>query len=200
MENRNDWVRPPPDIEGFGSGEGGGGASGAPRGATASSPGRGGAPAAGGGMNVDSPFKTKPPRGIDFNPAGFNTGLNNVTTPAVIPGTAYTIPAASVGVIRSVVLTVNNLLLTSQILWRLRFNQAPVPGWHALTVTPGAVAYFLYSWGSGETFITVPPDTTIDVEFVVQAGDAAAYVAGAAYHGWFFDKALADAAERAYQL
>lgn len=199
MENRDDLLGPPPDIEGFGSGEGGGGARGGARGPMGSSPGRPGAPAPGGLLSVDSPFKTKPPQGIDFNPAGFNTGLNNVTTPAVIPGTAYRIPAASVGVIRSVVLTVNNLLLTSQLLWRLRFNQAPVPGWEALTVTPGAVAYFLYSWGSGETFITVPPDTTIDVEFVVQAGDAAAYVAGASYHGWFFEKSLADRWEAAYR-
>jgi len=151
-------------------------------------------------MAIDSPFKVKPPQGIDFNPSGFATGLNNANTPVVVPGTTFALPSDSVGVIRSLVLTVNNLLLTSQILWRLRFNQNPVPGWNALTITPGAVAYFLYAFGPDEMYLTVPMDTTVDVEFQVLPADAAAYVAGAAYHGWFFDKGLAEAAERAYQL
>lgn len=138
----------------------------------------------------------KPPTGQDFVVSGNGAGFNAANTPAVMPGSAFQVPENRVGVIRSVVLQVNTLLLTSNLVWRLRFDQSPVPGWNALTVFPAPIASFALAFGPEETFITVPEGSGIDVEFTVV--DAAAYAAGVTYHGWHVPKELWDAAELPY--
>lgn len=148
------------------------------------------------GFPLDSPYSVKPPSGVDFVVSGNGAALTAVNTPAVLAGSVFQIPENSVGVIRSVVLQVNTLLLTSNLLWTLRFDESAVPGWNLLTVFPAAIASFALAYGPDETYIKVPEGSQIDVQFTVL--DAAAYAAGVTYHGWFFNKELADAAELPY--
>lgn len=153
---------------------------------------------AGGGLSIrpTSPLLDRPPQGTDFYRRGYEPAATAGTTPAVLPGSAYELPSNEAGVIRSLVLTVNTLLLTSELTWRLRFNGSPVAGWNQLQVVPGAVAYFATSFGPDETQIPVPPGATIDIQVVV--ADAAAYAIGATYHGWHFNQRLLGAAEQAW--
>lgn len=151
-------------------------------------------------FSIPSPYEAKPPGGIDFNTQGDGAGFTNANTPAVIPGCAFTLPQASAGVIRSLVLTVNNLVLTSDITWTLRFNGSAVPGWQGLGVTPGPVAYFALSFGPDETYIRVPDGATVDVVFTVNPADAGTYVAGAAFHGWYFGVEFASRYDDAIRI
>jgi hypothetical protein len=137
-------------------------------------------------------------REINIDAAG--AGYNNVTTPAVIVGSAFTIPADNVGVIRSVVLNINGMLATSQLVWEFRFQGNPVEGWNALTMFPRAAGSVSIAYGPDETFIKVPLGATIDVQLTVNPADGATYQAGITYHGWHYPKRLDDLFETLYQF
>lgn len=148
-------------------------------------------------MTIPPPTQVKPPNSVDFNRAGFATGLNVATTPFVFPGTVYRLGAGNQGVIRSFVLSVNTLLLTSVIIWRLRADGNPLTGWEDLRVPTGAVAFMTFAWGPDETQIIVPEGAVIDFEIEVQ--DAGTYAAGALYHGWTLNRSTMDRLQGAYR-
>ena len=196
MTDRKDWPPPPIDIRKRGRGGPGGGrgfrAYGAPAGEAA-----GPAPMPGAGLNISSPYEVRPPQGTDFLTRGYQAGVA-AGAAVVLPGSQYQIPDGEVGVIRSISLVINNLLLTSNIIFRIRADGSPLSGWGALQPIPGAVAYWATVYGPEETFIRLPDRATVDVE--VQVFDAAVYDLGAALKGWHFSKGLADAADRAWMV
>jgi hypothetical protein len=149
-------------------------------------------------IQIQSPYDVRPPDAVDFYRRGYDVGRTPATTPSVLPGSVKEVPTGKVAVIRSLTLVVNNLLLTSDIVWRLRFNGSPVDGWNELQVIPGAVAYYAFTWGPAETFVPTPDAATIDIQ--VEVRDAGGnYEIGAAYHGWEFSKELAERAREAYR-
>ena len=137
------------------------------------------------------PYLIRPPSANDITVNASAPGFNAANTPAVIPGSVFQLPADNVGILRSVVLSINTLLATSAVLWRFRFDGTPVQGWSQLTIFPRAVATISVAYGPDETFIFVPTAALIDVEFIV--ADANTYQAGVTYHGWYYDRALAGA-------
>lgn len=148
---------------------------------------------------VPPPYVVRPPQAREVNVEANATGYNNLNTPQVIAGSTFAIPTDNVGIIRSVVLSVNNLLTTSALVWRLRFDGVPVQGWNALTVFPRNAGSVSVAYGPDETFVFVPDGITIDVEILVGAADPNTYQAGVAYHGWYYDKKLAAAFEDIFQ-
>lgn len=156
-----------------------------------------GSPFGGPRFAIQSPYVVRPPFAVDFKDQGDQAARTAVNSPTVLA--TFQTPTESVGVIRSIVLTVNNLLLTSDIFWSLLFNGSGVPGWQNLAVTPGAVPYFALSYGPDETYIRVPEGTRVDLSFTVNAGDAAAYLAGAQFSGWYFPKQMAFQVEELYR-
>lgn len=148
---------------------------------------------------IPPPHWIRPPQASEVNIDTSGTGFNNATTPVVLAGSAFQIPADNVGVIRSVVLSVNNLTTTSQLVWRLRFNGVGVQGWNNLTIFPRLAASISVAYGPDETFIPIPDGVLIDVELVVLPADGNTYQAGVSYHGWYYGKELAEAFDQVYR-
>lgn len=142
---------------------------------------------------VPPPHWIRPPSASEIQNDVSGTGFNNTNTPAILPGSVTVIPTDNVGWIRSLTVSINNLTATSAVIWQLRFNGNPVQGWNALTVFPRLAASVSQAWGGDETFIPVPDGSTIEVWIIVQPADGNTYQLGAAYHGWYYDKGLAEA-------
>lgn len=184
---------------GLGTGPGGGyyPGAGAPPGAASGAP-RASTPQR--TQNIPPPWVVRPPMSREINIDASGTGYNNVTTPAVIVGSAFTVPPDNVGILRSVVLNVNGMLATSQLQWSFRTNGNPVEGWNALTMFPRAAGSVSIAYGPDETFIRVPLGATIDVFLTVDPADGATYQAGITYHGWHYPKRIDDLFETLYQF
>jgi hypothetical protein len=153
-----------------------------------------------GSLSVPVPWSIRPPSAREINVDASGTGYTNANTPATIAGSAFTIPPDNVGILRSVVLSVNTMLTTSALTWTLRFNGVPVDGWSQLTIFPRNAGSVSIAFGPTETFIPVPEGTTIDVQIGVGAADANTYQAGVTYHGWSYPKRLADIFANLYQF
>lgn len=139
------------------------------------------------------PWQVRPPGSREIQIDANGAGYNNVTTPAVIAGSAFPVPQENVGIIRSVTLNLNGVLATTAIQWAFRLDGVPVEGWNALTIFPRAAASVSITWGPGETYIPIGTGQTIDVLVTVLPADGATYAAGITYHGWTYPKRLADA-------
>lgn len=142
---------------------------------------------------IPPPFQVRPPQARDITVEASATGYNNLNTPQVIAGSQFQVPTDNVGVLRSVVLSVNNLLTTSALIWAIRFNGVPVQGWNQLTVFPRNAGSVSIAYTPDETYIYVPDGALIDTQITVSPADGNTYQAGIAYHGWYYDKRLADA-------
>jgi len=141
----------------------------------------------------------KPPGGHDFQLFGTLTGAAVATTPALVaPATTGTflIPSANVGIIRSVVFLVNNILTTSSVLFSILYNRGGVEGWNQVPVLPRLASSVGSAYGPDETFLEVPENTAITVE--IRVTDAAAYQVSMLAHGWFYPKEIHEAFTAGY--
>ena len=130
-----------------------------------------------------------PPSGSqDFQATGRSTVAGPATT-AVLALSTFTIPRGSVGYIRSLGFDVNAVSVTTDISFSLLFNGAPVPGWFNIRLFPRAASSASLAYTPDETFIWVPDGQTISISVTVT--DAASYLIGAVYHGWYFAKSIA---------
>lgn len=153
-------------------------------------PGRPSVPTPGRSIEIPVPWLVRPLGAREINVQADGTGFNLAGSPQVIPGSAFQIPPDSVGVLRSVVLSVNTILVTSQLTWTFRQNGTPIEGWGLLGIFPRAAGNASEAYGPDETFIMIHEGATIDVTFSV--GDSAAYQAGVSYHGWSIPKRTYD--------
>lgn len=156
--------------------------------------GRGAYPVA---FQIELPTEARPPQATDFQIAGTLAGRTAAnTTPgaagALFPS-SFQLPANQVGVLKSISLLANGLLVTSNIRWRLRFNGGLVAGWSDLTINPRAAGSVELSFTPEETSIPVPEGALVD--FVVQVLDAGTYQVSVQAHGWYYSTSL-DAAAR----
>jgi len=145
---------------------------------------------------LNPPTDVRPPSARDFTLSGTLAGAAVGTTPAVIPGAAFVVPVGNVGVIRSVVFLVNNLLLTSQVSFTLTFNAGAVEGWSNIPVAARVAASVSTSFGPEETALPVPENTAIAV--VVTVLDGAVYQVSTIIHGWFYPKEIGAPFDAAY--
>lgn len=148
-------------------------------------------------VQILPPSIYKPPRGTDFILNGNAAALTAANTPQELGGSfPFTLPSGSVGVVRSLVLQVNQLLATSDLRWRLKINSSPVSGWNDLTVFPRAAASFSLAYGPEETFIEVPEAARLSLE--VEVLDAGTYTMGASLHGWYYNQAYEETFAQAW--
>jgi len=155
-------------------------------------PGQGGVPKA--AYVVALPSVDKPPFASDYNLFGTLAARTSANTPAEIA--AFQIPPNTVGVIRSISILANALLITSDIVWILKYNDVAVTGWNELTISPRAAGSVEVSWVPEETFIFVPEGSRISFDVLVR--DAGTYQLSVTAHGWFYSSALAAQALAAY--
>lgn len=151
------------------------------------------------GVAVPLPWDIRPPGAREINRDTNATGINAGTSPFVLPGATFTLPDDHVGIIRSVVLSVNNMVVTSQLSWGFFQNRSAVEGWSNLTIFPRAAGSVSVAYGPSETFIFLPEQTTLTVRVTVAAADALTYQAGVSFHGWSYPKALAERFARIYR-
>ena len=155
-------------------------------------PGQAGAPKA--SYVVALPSVDKPPQASDFNIFGTLAARTSANTPAELA--AFEIPANTVGAIRSISILANALLVTSDIIWTLKYNDVAVQGWNELTINPRAAGSVEVSWVPDETFIWVPEGSRISFDVTVR--DGGTYQLSVTAHGWFYSSALANRALQAY--
>ena len=148
--------------------------------------------AAGAQLVVTPPWVEKPPEGYDFNMFGTLTGLNSANTPTKFTGGGvFQVPGGNVGVIRSFSILGNQWLLSSNVLWRLLFNDVAQPGWDALTINPRAASSVEFGWDVQETFILIPEGALI--EWGLQVLDLGTYQVSVAAHGWYYPTRIQEA-------
>lgn len=152
------------------------------------------------GVNIEMPRPspvTFPPR--SFPPPGSTSfyrqsGAIAVAGPAVwvVPAAiTMALPANAVGVVRFFNVFVNNMLATSNILFALRVNGGPHPGFDNITLFPRAAAFVGESFGgAGEVVVDLARGATVDV--MVTVFDAGIYTVGASYAGWYYPEQLAQ--------
>lgn len=126
----------------------------------------------------------RPPLARDFNLSDTLASRTAANTPALFPNAQFQIPAGRVGVIRSISILANSLLVTSDIRWALLFNESAEPGWDRLTINPRAAGSVEVSWTPEETFIPVPEGSLIDWRVTVL--DAGTYQVSISAHGWHY--------------
>lgn len=184
--------RMPPDVADRMRGSKAGGRGYAAGGYDIEIPGQGGVPKA--SFVVALPSVDKPPQASDFNMFGTLAARTSANTPAEIA--AFQIPPNTVGSIRSISVLANALLVTSDIIWTLKYNDVAVQGWNELTINPRAAGSVEVSWVPEETFIWVPEGSRISFDVTVR--DAGTYQLSVSAHGWFYSSALANIAQSAY--
>lgn len=129
------------------------------------------------------PYLYPPPNSTPFNLAANQAivGVNQITTPA---GLVLPIPQNCYGVINSVDLLLDSILITSNVLWTLRLNKIPIPGFAPITILGrNGAASVAKSWGP-QLRLVVPLGAEISVQ--IQNVDGAPYTAGTQLQGWFW--------------
>ncbi len=106
-----------------------------------------------------------------------------------LAGTIFNVPQQNVAVIREINLNVNNLLTTSNIVFRLLFNSGPVEGYDDMRVFPRAASSVSIAFPAESTIIHVPEGARISL--AVEILDAGSYQLGASHRGWFYSKDVA---------
>lgn len=190
-QNLNPWSTPPQFVS---TGEGGARvSSGAGPALPGGFPGEGGAPpppSPGFLRTVPQPVSVKPPGiGHDFLEGTQVTGVTSASGPASLA--TFSMPAGNRGWVRSLILQVNGLLLTSQISFSLQVNNTPVPGLGIIPVFAAVLTVYIQSWGPEEVFVDVAPDT--QVQLLATVADAGTYTLGGLMHGWYVPAQVADA-------
>lgn len=149
-------------------------------------------------ISTPPPELYPPPEGQDFQPFGQVT-ITGPGTTAEITGTAFRFPSNAVGVIRSVTISINALLLTSDVRFSLRQNKSPIQGWDNLRFPPTGVAFFSLTYPAEETLLRIADGALLDMIVTVGALDAGTYQVNATYHGWYYDKTVANRYRQAWK-
>ena len=105
-----------------------------------------------------------------------------------LTGTRFQTPVNNVAVVRELTFFVNALLTTSDITFRLLYNNAPVPG-HTIKIFPRAVASVTVSFLPEDTLLPAPDAALISGNVTVV--DAVSYQLGMNIRGWFVSKDVA---------
>jgi hypothetical protein len=103
----------------------------------------------------------------------------------IMTGTTFRVPQQNVAVLRELNFNVNNLLTTSDITFRLKFNGSVVEG-YTIKVFPRAASSVSVAFPAESTVIHVPEG--VEITMTVQVGDAGAYQVGSSIRGWFYSK------------
>lgn len=125
------------------------------------------------------------PDAVEFNPLGSTTTI--IAETKVIPGVALQLPQSYIGIIRGYTIYVDNMLLTTNLIYTLLINGNPAPGYGSLTMFPRAAP----SVSNGfDAFIRVPDGAALSVK--VQNVDGGSYTVGASISGWIWPRAAGE--------
>lgn len=107
----------------------------------------------------------------------------------------HRLPTGQLGVIRIVEFDINGLLISSDIVFRIRVDGSIPPGWEWRPFSTGA-AFFAKEFPPESTYIRVPETSLVQV--TVQVFDAGTYDLGCDLQGWQYGAELRDGYESAW--
>jgi hypothetical protein len=128
------------------------------------------------------------PDAQEFNPAGTvaTVGVESGTQIPIAPQTgpdagAVTLPSGSVGIIRSLQISLTNMLTTTDVSFSLLINGGPAGGYGVLKMTPRVAPYVSNTF---DTFIRVPNNAKVNIVF--SNIDGGSYIIGGSIGGWYW--------------
>lgn len=99
------------------------------------------------------------------------------------------LPQACIGVIKSLVFEINNMVLASQISFGLWINNGPAVGFGLVNITPRQAPFY----GQAEPELTILLPLASQFQIVASVADGGTYVLGANARGWFLTEENAAA-------
>lgn len=108
---------------------------------------------------------------------------------------SHKLPVGQLGVIRIVTFSMNGLLISSDLRFRIRVDGAIPPGWE-WTPFPTGAALFAQEFPPESTYIRVPETSLLEV--TAEVIDAGTYALGADVQGWQYGAELRDGYEAAW--
>jgi len=97
------------------------------------------------------------------------------------------LPKGNVGRIASVIISLTDMLPTTNVTFTLRINSAPVPGYANISMTPRTAPYVANTFGNPGCRILVPQGAQISAVF--SNIDGGTYVVGICVGGWYWPDA-----------
>lgn len=142
-----------------------------------------------GGLRLEFPPEYYSPRGAtDFFLAG--TAVAPAPAAGWVELARAQIPATSRGIIRGVTFQVaGTVTLATDLQWRIRVDNAAVPGW-TVPLFGRSAAFVSLSFEAESTFIRLPVGASVSLDFNLAAG--AGVNIGASVRGWSWGQSYGD--------
>lgn len=142
----------------------------------------------------EAPWVTPPPGAINFlgQERATVTGAAGADTTQILA--QLNTPDHYRGVIRELAYQVNDVVVSSNIQFALRFSQGKIPG-ATLDIFPKSASTDLIEFDPPTTMFRLPMNALIDVLVTVRAGDIGTYLVGAVYKGWWYPEEMDTAFE-----
>jgi hypothetical protein len=109
---------------------------------------------------------------INFSAVGAST--------TTVPGFSFTVSSGNRGVLAFLQATVNNILITSQVQFRLLINGGPVIGWSSIYIPPLNATAFVQPFNG--MVVRMEENQTLTAQVIV--GDATTYTCSLQARGW----------------
>lgn len=133
------------------------------------------------------------PGSSDFNPSGSVQIVGPGTTTAIplapqvgSVANRIEIPKGNVGVISSVLISITNMVATTNATFSIFIDGAPVPGYAGISMTPRVSPYVSAGF---DTLVRVPNGSVVTATGTVV--DGGTYVLGIAISGWYWAESMA---------
>lgn len=140
------------------------------------------------GQVVFPPSIYPPKEGRGIFVEGNQAALTAANTPVVLA--RFQVPPNDVGFIREVSLVINNMLITTNIIFTLRQDGGGISGYTNMRVSPRAAASVSATLPAENTVIFINDGALI--ELVATVVDAGTYQLGATFRGWHLPKKIAE--------
>lgn len=131
------------------------------------------------------PWEVPPPGAVPFLQQERATVIGNAGANVDQILAQFECPKQFAGIIRGLQYQINDVVVSSNCLFALRFNQSPTPR-GTLAVFPKSASHDLIEYDPNITFFHIPPGSVVDVLFRILAGDINTYLAGTVYDGWLY--------------
>jgi hypothetical protein len=128
----------------------------------------------------DSPI----PDAREFNKTGSVATAAVMAAPALVTGCTFVIPAATLGVVRTVSIYITNMIAATNVQWWVMVDGGAASGYDPVTIFPRVASSISNSFDSK---IRVKGPATVSVVF--QNFDGGAYQVGASIGGWYWPEA-----------
>lgn len=139
-----------------------------------------------------APWEVPPPGAINFNGQERTTitGAAGADVTAILA--QLNTPEHLVGVVRELSFQINDVTVSSDVVFTFRINQGGVEGFQ-FDIFPKSASTDIVEYDPPTTMVPISKGSLMDVLVRVRAGDIATYLVGAFYRGWWYAEDLDQA-------